>query len=187
MGSTRSAVVTHTGFAALIIAHGVVVDVLRPRAVHIIEGAVVVEMAAAPVAALVTVADVAKAVIDTAIVADVLAPVAGVKPVGIIPVAPVAWGPESAFVRSLHPRAGHPGIAVSTPGPVSGRPDIAVAGNRRLIVVGQGRWRLGSGVFRLLSVTRIIRTLVRCLGRGAVRLGRRSALLSAGRLWRLRA
>ncbi len=136
-------------------------------------------MAAAPIAALVAVADVAKAVIDTAIVADVLAPITRVKPIGVIPVAPVAWGPESALVRSLHPRAGHPVIAVLTPGPVSGRPEIAVAGSGRLVVVGQRRRRLRSGVFRLLSVPRIIRTLVRCLGIGAVRLGRRSALLSA--------
>ena len=68
-------------------------------------------MAAAPVAALVANADVAKTVIDTAIVANVLTPVAGVKSVGVIPVAPIARGPQSALVWSLYPRAGHPVIA----------------------------------------------------------------------------
>ena len=50
-------------------------------------------MAAAPVAALVANADVAKTVIDTAIVANVLTPVAGVKSIGVIRVAPIAGGP----------------------------------------------------------------------------------------------
>jgi hypothetical protein len=113
-------------------------------------------VAAAPVAALVAKADVTKAVIDTAIVADVLTPVARIKAVGVVPVAPIAGGPQRALVRSLHPRAGHPVIAVWTPSPVSGRPEIAVVGSGRLVVVRQRRRRLGSGVFRLLAVTWII-------------------------------
>jgi hypothetical protein len=137
-------------------------------------------VAAAPVAALVAVADVAKAVIDTAIVADILAPVARIKPVMVMPVAPVSGRPESALVRSLNPSAGHPVIAVCTPGPVAGRPEITVAGSRRLVVVGHGRRRLGSCIFRLLSVPRIIITLIRRLGIGAVPIRRRSALLSVG-------
>jgi hypothetical protein len=97
-------------------------------------------MSAAPVAALVANADVPEAVIDTAIVADVLTPVAGVKAIAVVVIAPVAGGPKSALVRSLHPRAWHPVIAVLTPGPISGRPEITVVGWRWLVVVGQ-RWR----------------------------------------------
>jgi hypothetical protein len=133
-------------------------------------------MAAAPVAALVAKANVAKAVIDAAIVADILAPVAVVKPIMVMPVAPVSGRPERTLIRRLDPCAGHPVIAGWPPGPVSGRPQVAVAGSRGLVVVGQGRRRLGSGVFRLLAVPRIIRALVRRLGVGAVRSGRRSAL-----------
>jgi hypothetical protein len=58
-----------------------------------------------------------------------------------------------------------------TPGPVAGRPQIAVAGSRRLVVVGQGRRRL-VGVFdRLRAVTGIVRTLIiraACIRRSAL-------------------
>jgi hypothetical protein len=136
------------------------IDVVHHRDVDVVDRAVVVEAASAPIAAIVAVAGVAEAIVDAAIVADVLAPVAGIIPVGVIPVAPVAGSPECALVGSLDPGAGHPVIAVRGPGPVAGSPDIVVAGSRRLVVVGQGRRRLDSGVFRLLSVTRIIRRLV---------------------------
>ena len=125
-------------------------------------------MAAAPVAALVAEADVAKAVINTAIVADVLTPVARVKAVAVMVIAPVAGGPESALVWSLHPRARHPVIAAWTPGPVSGRPEITVVGRRRLVVVGQRRRRLIRVGHRLSAVAGIVRALIRLLGIGAV-------------------
>ena len=50
-------------------------------------------MAAAPVTALVADADISKSVVDAAIVADVGAPVATVKAVAVMVVAPVAGGP----------------------------------------------------------------------------------------------
>jgi hypothetical protein len=40
--------------------------------------------------------------------------------------------------------------------PVAGRPDVVVARNRRLVVGGQRRRRLGSISIRLLSVPGII-------------------------------
>ena len=173
--TARSSVETHTA-AAVVPADRAAVDVMHHGGVDVVDRAVVVEVAATPVAALVAVAAVAEAVVDAAVVADVLTPIAGVEPVEVIPVAPVAGGPESALIRSLHPRAGHPIVAVWTPGPVAGRPQISVAGSLRLVVVGQGRWRLGSGVFRLLSVTRIILSLAGRLVIVASRIRRRRAL-----------
>ena len=169
LDTTPPAVETHTGVVA-VAAHRAAVDVVHHRDVDVVDRAVVIKVASAPVAALVAESHVAKAIVDAAIVADVLAPVAGVKPVGVIPVAPVAGGPERALVGSLNPCAGHPVVAVLRgPGPVAGCPEIVVAGSRRLVVVGQRRRRLRSGVFRLLSVTWIVRPLVR----------RRSTLLVA--------
>ena len=166
--TTRSAVETHMGVVH-VAGDRAAIDVVHHRGVDVVDRAVVVEVASAPVTALVAVAGVAEAVVDAAIVADVLAPVARVIPVEVIPVAPVAGGPECALVGSLDPGAGHPVIAVRRPGPVAWSPDIAVAGNRRLLVVEQGRGRLGCGVFRLISVTWIVGRLVR-----------RWALLEAG-------
>jgi len=71
----------------------VVVDVVHHGHIHVAHRAVVVKVAAAPEAALVSKANVAKAVIDTAIEADVTAPIAAVEAVVVMPVTPVAGGP----------------------------------------------------------------------------------------------
>jgi hypothetical protein len=161
--SALSAVEAHADAAAAIIAHGAVVNVMHDRNIHIVVGAVVIEVSAAPVAALVADANIAVAVIDSAVETDVGTPVATVKPIAVIVVAPVAGRPQRALVGSLHPSAGNPVITALAPGPVAGRPQIAVAGRGRLVIVGQGRWRL-IGVFdRLCAVAGIVRTLIRGL------------------------
>jgi hypothetical protein len=80
--------------------------------VHVVARAVVVEVAAAPITALVAVSYIAEAIVDAAIVANVMAPVAAIKVIAVIPVAPVAWRPECALVGSLDPHARYPVIAV---------------------------------------------------------------------------
>ena len=144
----------------MVIAHGMLIDVMHDCDIHIVEGAVVVEMAASPVAALVTEADVAKAVIDATIKADVRTPIAMVKAVAVVTVSPVTGRPESAFVRSLNPHTGNPIVACRRISPVAGGPEITVAGSWRLVVVGQGRRRLGSIGHRLNAVAGVIRALV---------------------------
>ena len=109
-----------------------------PAAADVAVGAVVVEAAAAPVSAIEAYAEVAEAVVDAAIIADVGAPVAGVPEVAVV-ITPVAWGPEGSCVGSCDPGALNPLVAVSGPGPVAGSPDVAVAGGRGLLVVGDGR------------------------------------------------
>ena len=134
MEPARSAVVTRMGVVRI---HDdrAVVHVVHDADIHVVDRAVVVEVTSAPVTALVAVTGVAKAVIDAAIIADVLTPIAGVIAVGVVPVAPVAGGPKCALVGSLNPCAGNPIIAVWRPGPVARRPDIVVAGVLRLVVV----------------------------------------------------
>ena len=100
-------------------------------------------MAAIPVAALVAETDIAEAVVNAAVVADVPAPVAPIKPVMAAPEAPVAGGPECALIGCLNPCAGHPIVACWCPCPIAGRPQITVAGIRWLLVFGQLRRRLG--------------------------------------------
>jgi hypothetical protein len=136
-------------------------------------------VAAAPIAALVAEADVAETVVDAAIVADMRAPVTTVKPVAVMPEAPVAGGPQGALVGSLNPHAGHPVVSLRRIGPVAGRPQIVVAGGLRLFVVGQRGRRLGSVGHWLLAVTGIVRGLVI----GGALIGRRSALLVIGSRW----
>ena len=107
----RSAVEAYAFAATAVIAHGAIVNVMHEGDVHVVVGTVVVEMATAPVASLVAEANVAKAVIDAAIEADVRTPIATVKAIAVVPVAPVAGGPKSTLVGSLNPPAGHPVVA----------------------------------------------------------------------------
>jgi len=100
--STRSAIETHAGASAVVLNDAAVVDVMHDGDVHIVDGAVVIKMSAAPIASLVTDSDVAKAVVDAAIEADVGAPVATIKAVAVMPVAPISRRPERALVGSLH-------------------------------------------------------------------------------------
>lgn len=144
------------------------VDVVHDCDVDVVDRTVVVKMAALPVAALVADTHVAEAVVDSAVVADVRTPVASVKSVMVMPVAPVARGPESPLIGSLNPHAGYPVVAALTPCPVPRRPEIVVARSLRLVVVGQRRRRLIRGFDWLRTVAGIVRALVSTLVRGLV-------------------
>jgi len=175
LDATLSAVEADTRAAAPVVsANGAVVDIVNHGDVDVIDGAIVVEVSAAPVAALIADAAIAIAVINAAIVADVRSPVATVKAVAVMVVAPVAGGPERALVGSLDPSAGNPVVAGGSIGPVAGGPEVVVAGSRGLVVVGQGRRRLIGVVHGLRAVAGIFGVLVV----RTTRITLRSALLS---------
>ncbi len=111
-------------------------------AAHVGDGSVVVEVVAVPVATEEADADVAEAIVDATVVADVGAPVAGIEAVATAVVAPVGRGPKGTIVGGRAPGAGNPVVAAITPGPVAGGPHVVGIGRGRLIVVGQGRRRL---------------------------------------------
>jgi len=98
------------------------VDIADNGDVHVVDGSVVPEVAALPVAAIVAVADVAEAVVDAAIEADVNAPVTVVPVVAVAVVAPVARRPQPARVGRDHPRSRHPVIARGRIAPIARRP-----------------------------------------------------------------
>ena len=140
-------------------------------------------MPAAPVSALVAQSNIAEAVVDAAVVADILAPIAAIESVAIVVVAPIRGGPERALIGSLNPTTGDPVIAALSVSPITGCPEIVIAGGRGLIVVWQGRGRLWGVCNGLLAVTRIIVGLVGGLviapiirGRGALLVSRRRCL-----------
>ena len=140
--ATMSAVEAHAvdGLAAVgdvVVDDGVVVDVGDMADVS--NGAVVVEVVAVPIATEEADADVAEAIVDTAVEADVRTPVAGMEAVAAAVVTPVGRRPESAVVGRSAPCAGDPVITAGTPGPVAGRPEIVGIGGGGLIVVGQRR------------------------------------------------
>lgn len=136
--ATGTAVVAHAlcvGFDGSRLLIGVV-DVAD---VHLGDGAVVVVVIASPVAAHEAVAEVAVAVGDAAVEADVGAPVAGMPPPKTSSPAPIARRPEDADGRGEDPGARDPVIAVRPVGPVARGPDIAGAGAEGLGVIGERR------------------------------------------------
>jgi hypothetical protein len=109
------------------------------------DGAIVIEVVPLPVASEEAEADVTEAVIDTAVEADMRSPVSTMEAVVDAAPAPVGRGPESAVVRRRNPFAGDPVVAVVTPGPVTGSPEVVGIGSGWLVVFGQRRRSLVGG------------------------------------------
>src|SRR5208283_3381184 len=119
--------------------YGFVVNVVNVDDVDIGDGAVIEEMSAIPTAANEANAEISKAVINAAVEADVRAPETFVEKKHAAIPTPPRRSPQVTDLGSKDPGAGHPVIIAAVPGPVAGRPDIAVAGANGLLVNGQCR------------------------------------------------
>jgi hypothetical protein len=119
-----------------------VVNVVNNAQIDVVDGAVMEEFTSVPVATVVAAADVAEAVIDPTVVANMRGPVAAMKAVAAVGEIPIGRGPQVIYQRGDHPGAGNPVIAGSGVVPVAGGPVIVVTGGRRLIVGGEWRGRL---------------------------------------------
>ncbi|GAB3075654.1 hypothetical protein GCM10027287_08510 [Bordetella muralis] len=118
-----------------------VIDVRDAMHVDMVDLAVVVKAIALPIAAVVSRADIAKAIIDAAVIAYLAAPVTRMPAIEVADETPITRRPECADERRHDPGARHPVIPAMINRPIAGRPDIAWAGNHRLIVDGQRWWR----------------------------------------------
>src|SRR5580658_2196097 len=134
--SASAAVVAHIVHSD-VIDHGLGINV---RHVHVAHGSVVEEGAATPFSALEPDTDVAEAVVYASVESDLRPPVTLIENKHIIVPAPIARGPEKTWLRRQYPRAGHPKVSISSVSPISGGPNIAIAGTKGLLVYGQ-RWR----------------------------------------------
>jgi hypothetical protein len=114
--------------------------------VDAVDGAIVVEVVAVPIAAMITDAGVTEAIVDATIEANMKAPEAAVKAVSSAVEAPVAGSPERAVVRGSAPCARNPIVAGGRPVPVAGSPDVIGRGSNGLLVDREWRRRL-VGVF----------------------------------------
>src|SRR5215470_7233441 len=139
--STWSAVEADARNVALIDNDAIFVDVVDVDHVDVGDGAVVVVVAAAPVAAIEASAGIAEAVVNSAVETDVRSPVAGVPNVEAFTPTPITGRPEVTGLRGDHPRAGNPEIVFVfvTVGPITGNPDIALAGANGLCINWQCR------------------------------------------------
>ncbi len=128
--------------ANIVVDHVVAVDVMDDVDVDVGHSAVVVEVMILPVAAEVADTDVAEAVVDAAVEADVGPPVAVMEGVTAAVVTPVRRRPEGTVVGRWAPRAGDPVITGVGVTPVTGRPEVVGFGSGRLVVLRKRRWGL---------------------------------------------
>ena len=123
VNSTGAAVITdmvHPG----VVDHGLVVNIVNVRDVHVIHRAVVVEGPVVPISAFIAHTTIAEAVVNATVEADIRAPVTFIPGVGVAAPTPVTGSPEEANLGSHHPRTGHPEVAFISISPVAGRPQI---------------------------------------------------------------
>jgi hypothetical protein len=160
-GTAGTAIVAHVG--RVVDDDGLVVDVGDRHVRDVVDGAVVEESAAAPVAALVADAAIAVAIRDAAVEADFRTPIAFMKGIDAVVPAPISWRPQQLRFRRQRPRARYPVIArIVIPGPIAGRPDVAWGRDRRLIVNRQWRRRdIDSCADAVFSIRRRDRTILR--------------------------
>ena len=110
--------------------------------VHVVDGTVVVETISVPVPALIAEAAVAESIVNAAVVANILAPGAIVVAIHTSEESPISRRPQDAYLRRPRPNTGHPVVALRSVAPISGRPQIAIAGARRLRIFRQRWWGL---------------------------------------------
>jgi bacterial/archaeal transporter family protein len=122
-----------------------VVSVVDDRGVDIGNGAVVSKYAVLPTAAFEAHAAVTETVVDAAVEADVLSPIAAVPAVKATFKTPVAGRPEKSWRGRGHPSSRNPVIVVVAVSPVAGRPDVASFRTNGLHVNRQGRRRYVNG------------------------------------------
>src|SRR5579864_1131375 len=125
-----------------VVDHGRVVNIVNVGHVHIVHGTVVEKPVVVPTSAFISVAEVAEAIVDSAIETDSRTPIAFMEQKSVAAPAPIARGPEETGFRRQHPRTGHPVVVsvIVIVGPVTRRPDIALGGAQGLFIHRQGRW-----------------------------------------------
>jgi hypothetical protein len=117
------------------IAHAAVVYVVvNDTGVNVVHRAVVKEVVAVPVAAIVSAAGIAEAVVNSAVETDVVTPVPAIKGVPAVRECPIRRCPERSNVGREHPGSGDPVIAAVCVVPIARGPVVVVAGAGRLRV-----------------------------------------------------
>src|SRR5690348_9991623 len=135
--SAHSPVVAHVVHRDVIHDDGLVVDIRNVG--HVVHGSVVEKGSAIPISALIAEAAVAVTVVNAAVESNHRTPVALMKHKDAIRPAPIARRPEETGFGHEYPRTGHPEVTIVSVSPVSGRPNVALAGTKGLHIHRQRR------------------------------------------------
>ncbi|CAM4182024.1 hypothetical protein BOTU111921_15670 [Bordetella tumbae] len=141
LNTVPAAVVADTTIVYVVDYDLAVVHVRDAVHVDMVDLTVVVEAITLPIAAVVSRANIAKAIIDAAVIAYLAAPITRVPAVDVADKTPITRRPECADERRHDPGARHPVVPARINRPIARRPDITRTGDHRLIVDRQRRWR----------------------------------------------
>ena len=111
-----------------------VIGVMDVLVVDAIDRGVVIKMIVFPAATFIAVTTVSEPVIDPAIISNVRAPITFMEKERTVAPTPVSGGPKEADLGGFDPCAGYPVIVVTVPGPITGRPDVAIPGTDGLLI-----------------------------------------------------
>src|SRR5215470_17883625 len=138
-GSAGAAVIASVVYRD-VVDHGLLINIRDVRdAAYVVHRTVVEKCSVTPVPARIADTNVAEAIEDATVEADLWSPVAGIPDKGTIVPSPITRSPQQTN-RRQGPCAGHPVIAVMAPSPVTGRPQITGTRTNRLLVHRQRWW-----------------------------------------------
>ena len=117
------------------------VNIVNSALIHIVHRAVVVEPPSLPASSLVSASGVSISIINSAVESDFWSPISVVKAIPVAFVTPISRRPQISWLRRFHPRSRHPVVVIFivVPRPISGRPDVPFAWDRRLFIHRQFR------------------------------------------------
>ena len=128
-----------------VIHHRLRVGVVNVGDIHVAYLSVVIKLLALPMSPTVTLAVIAKAVINSAVEPDRGTPVAAIPRISAVAPAPVPRGPQQTNRRRLYPGPGDPKVALLLIIPITGGPDPALLDKHRLLIHRQRRRSDGNG------------------------------------------
>jgi hypothetical protein len=154
----------------------VVIDVVNERDIYVGDGAIVGKDVVVPIAAIVSTAHIAEAIVDAAVETDVVAPIAAMPAIFGTFIVPIRRRPEGSDIGGHDPGSRNPVIAGRGIAPGAWRPDVIFTRAFRLGVVGERRRRVcrfdgRTGIVDVGGSIRGVDILLRIILLGRIRLG----------------
>jgi hypothetical protein len=143
LGSTSlhssGASVVSDALRVVVVDDRLVVHIVNVGYIHVVDSSVVVKLSTFPASAIVSIAGIAVAIVNTAIEPDGSAPISRMPVIDSGGKAPESRCPEESNLRRHDPRTGNPVVVIDVraPCPIARNPDVSRSWTQRLGIDGQ--------------------------------------------------